>query len=134
MSPSAPWPTNIQGLRQRTFDTCPTSFTMLSRCQKCPQVQAGTHRRFDGALTGGRIWSELIGGDVQDVPEQLRLLTAADLITILQLPEAKVRWLIDTRQIHPLLLCGEERFDSHEIESLIRTYRQISERKQTHVN
>jgi len=71
---------------------------------------------------------------VQDVSQQPRLLTAADLITILQLPEPKVRWLIDTRQIHRVLLCGEERFDAREIEALIRTYRQISERKQTHVN
>jgi hypothetical protein len=71
---------------------------------------------------------------VPDIPQQPRLLTAADLITLLQLPEPKVRWLIDTKQIHPLLLCGEERFDSREIEVLIRTYRQISERKQTLVN
>ena len=71
---------------------------------------------------------------MQDVSQQPRLLTAADLITILQLPEPKVRWLIDTRQIHRVLLCGEERFDAREIEALIRTYRQISERKQTHVN
>ena len=95
MSPSEPWPTNIQGLRQRTFDRCPASFTMLSRCQKCPHVQAGTHRRFDGALTGGRIWSELIGGDVQDVPEQLRLLTAAEVITILQLAaDLRRSWIV----------------------------------------
>lgn len=71
---------------------------------------------------------------MQDVSHQPRLLTAADLIVLLQLPEPKVRWLIDTRQLHPLLLCGEERFDSREIEALIRTYKQISERKQTLVN
>ena len=71
---------------------------------------------------------------MQDISQQPRLLTAADLITLLQLPEPKVRWLIDTRQIHPLLLCGEERFDSREIEALIHTYRQISERKEQHVN
>jgi len=61
--------------------------------------------------------------------QQPRLLTTADLISILQLPEQKLRWLIDTRQIHPFHLCGEERFDSRDIEALIRTYKQVSERK-----
>ncbi|HEY2470146.1 MAG TPA: hypothetical protein VGI45_20265 [Terracidiphilus sp.] len=71
---------------------------------------------------------------MQDAPEQPRLLTAADLIAILQLSEPKVRWLIDTKQIQPFLLCGEERFDAREVDALIRTYRQISERKQTLAN
>lgn len=61
--------------------------------------------------------------------QQPRLLTAADLTSILQLPEEKIRWLIDTNQIHRLLLCGEERFDMRDVEALIRTYHQISERK-----
>ena len=71
---------------------------------------------------------------MQQAPQQPRLLTAADLIATLQLPEHKVRWLIDTKQIHRLLLCGEERFDALEVEALIRTYLQISERKEQLVN
>ena len=62
-----------------------------------------------------------------------RLLQKADLMAILQLTEPKVQWLIDTRQIRPLLLCGEERFDSIELDRLIATYQQISERKEPNV-
>jgi hypothetical protein len=61
--------------------------------------------------------------------QQRRLLQKADLLAILQLPEPKVQWLIDTHQIRALLLCGEERFDSKEIDRLIATYQQIAERK-----
>jgi hypothetical protein len=68
------------------------------------------------------------------MPEQdRRLLLKTDLIERLQLPEPKVQWLIDTHQIRALLLCGEERFDSHELDRLIETYRQIAERKEPHV-
>jgi hypothetical protein len=65
--------------------------------------------------------------------QQRRLLQKADLMALLQLPEPKVQWLIDTYQIRSLLLCGEERFDSREIDRLIATYQQISERKESHV-
>jgi hypothetical protein len=62
-----------------------------------------------------------------------RLLQRSDLSVILQLPEPKIQWLIDTRQIRPLFLCDEERFDSREVDQLIDTYNQISERKDQHV-
>lgn len=61
--------------------------------------------------------------------QQRRLLQKTDLLAILQLPEPKVQWLIDTHQLRPLLLCGEERFDSKELDRLISTYQQIAERK-----
>lgn len=61
---------------------------------------------------------------------QRRLLTRVDLVALLQLSEPKVQWLIDSRQIHALLLCGgEERFDSREIDQFIETYKQIAARK-----
>ncbi len=59
------------------------------------------------------------------------LLQRSDLIALLQLPEDKVQHVIDT-QLTPLVLCGEERFDSRELDELINTYRQISERKRDH--
>lgn len=59
-----------------------------------------------------------------------RLLQKTDLMAILQLTEPKIQWLIDTHQLRPLLLCGEERFDSKEIDRLISTYQQIAERKE----
>ena len=61
--------------------------------------------------------------------QQRRLLQKADLLAILQLPAPEVQWLIDTHQLRPLLLCGEERFDSKELDRLISTYQQIAERK-----
>ena len=64
--------------------------------------------------------------------QERRLLQRSDLIAILQLPEPKVAWLINTHQLRSLLLCGEERFDSRELDRLIDTYRQISERKEQH--
>lgn len=66
-------------------------------------------------------------------PQERRLLQKADLMAILQLTEPKIQWLIDTNQIRPLLLCGEERFDSKELDRLISTYQQISTRKEPHV-
>jgi hypothetical protein len=62
--------------------------------------------------------------------QERRLLQRSDLVAILQLPAMKVDWLVDTKQIRPLLLCGEERFDSREVDRLIATYQQISERKE----
>lgn len=62
-----------------------------------------------------------------------RLLQRADLMALLQLPAPKVEWLIATHQIRSLLLCGEERFDSRELDGLIETYKQIAERKEPNV-
>lgn len=63
-----------------------------------------------------------------------RLLRRADVVALLQLPEPKVQWLVDTHQIHALFLCeGEERFDSRELDELIETYRQIAVRKDPYV-
>lgn len=67
-----------------------------------------------------------------DIQER-RLLQKAEVIAILQLAEPKVQWLIDTHQLRPLLLCGEERFDSKELDRLISTYQQIAERKHSDV-
>jgi hypothetical protein len=65
--------------------------------------------------------------------QERRLLQKADLIAILQLAEPKVQWLIDTQQIRSILLCGEERFDSKELDRFIATYQQIAERKKPSV-
>ena len=35
--------------------------------------------------------------------QERRLFQKADLMALLQLPELKVQWLIDTKQIRPLL-------------------------------
>jgi hypothetical protein len=57
-----------------------------------------------------------------------RLYTAAELPGLLQLPEDKIDWLIQTGQLHLIRIAGETRFDSREIDTLISTYLQISKR------
>jgi hypothetical protein len=65
--------------------------------------------------------------------QERRLFKKVDLMALLQLPEPKVQWLIDTKQLRALLLCGEERFDSKELDRLISTYQQIATRKDPNV-
>jgi hypothetical protein len=65
--------------------------------------------------------------------EAPRLLRKTDLMALLQLPEPQIKWLVDTQQIRTILLCGEERFDSRELDRLIQTYKQIAERKEPRV-
>jgi hypothetical protein len=68
------------------------------------------------------------------VQQPRRLLRRADVMALLQLPEPKVQWLIDTHQINVLVLCeGEERIDSREVDQLIETYKQIAVRKDPRV-
>jgi len=55
-------------------------------------------------------------------------------MALLQLPEPNLQWLIDTHQLRPLVICGEERFDSREVDQLIETYKQIAVRKEPHVH
>jgi hypothetical protein len=72
------------------------------------------------------------GEGTMQAQHERRLLQKADLVALLQLPEPKVQWLINTRQIRTLLLCGEVRFDSKDLDKLIETYQRISERKEPH--
>jgi len=60
---------------------------------------------------------------------QRRLLCRADVMALLQLPEPKVQWLVDTHQLRTLVICGQERIDSREVDRLIDTYLQIAARK-----
>jgi hypothetical protein len=63
-----------------------------------------------------------------------RLLQRSDLVTSLQLSAENIDWLVGTRQLRPLFICGEERYDVREVDLLIATYRQISERKHSLVH
>jgi hypothetical protein len=68
------------------------------------------------------------------VQQPRRLLQRAELMALLQLPEPKIQWLIDTHQIQALVFCeGEERFDSRDVDQLIETYKQIAVRKEPRV-
>jgi hypothetical protein len=51
-----------------------------------------------------------------------RLLIREEVLEVLQLFEDQVQQLINTRQIVPIRIAGEERFDSRELERVIDTY------------
>lgn len=61
--------------------------------------------------------------------QQPKLLIRSDLVALLQLSEKQIDWLISTRQLRPLLICGEQRFDAREVDRLIATYQQIKEKR-----
>ena len=58
-----------------------------------------------------------------------RLLVREEVIAMLQLPIENVQQLIDTRQILPLRITGEERFDSIDLDRLIETYKTTASRR-----
>lgn len=63
-----------------------------------------------------------------------RLYQPGELPALLQLTTEQVNGLIHTGQLCQIRICGEERVDSHEVDEMIETYRQIAERKnQSHV-
>jgi hypothetical protein len=46
-------------------------------------------------------------------PQDRRLYAGADLPELLQLTEEQIDWLVSTRQLQPLKICGESRYDCH---------------------
>ena len=64
-----------------------------------------------------------------DTLSHRRLHRRDELPSILGLSPEQVAQLERTRQLTPIRICGEERFDSREIGALIDTYYQIAHRK-----
>lgn len=58
-----------------------------------------------------------------------RLLRRGEIVSLLQLPEDKFQELVDTRQILPIRIAGEERFDSKDLHQLLDTYKRTAERR-----
>ncbi|CAN5691264.1 hypothetical protein BH10ACI4_BH10ACI4_34640 [soil metagenome] len=58
-----------------------------------------------------------------------RLLQHAELSALLQLTQEQIDWLVNTRQIQPLQICGEARFDSRDVDGLIDTYKTTAARR-----
>lgn len=58
-----------------------------------------------------------------------RLYTPAELPSLLQLSQEQIDWLVSTRQLQPLKICGESRFDSRAIDQLIDTYKNTASRR-----
>ncbi len=63
------------------------------------------------------------------VQQHRRLLVRDEVIAMLQLTNDNVQQLINTRQILPLRITGEERFDSVDLDRLIETYKTTASRR-----
>jgi hypothetical protein len=62
-----------------------------------------------------------------------RLYAGSDLPALLQLTQEQIDRLVGTGQLRSIRICGEIRFDSHELDALIETYKQIERRNNPHV-
>lgn len=71
----------------------------------------------------------LPGATAGSVDRSRCLYTREELPAVLKLSSAQVSALIDTGQLTALLICGEERFDSQEVSSLIDTYLRVTRRR-----
>ena len=58
-----------------------------------------------------------------------RLYAASELPGLLQLNPDQIDRLVKTGQLRTIRICGEVRVDSHELDALIETYKQIAKRK-----
>jgi hypothetical protein len=58
-----------------------------------------------------------------------RLLIRLEVLQMLQLTDEQVQGLVNTRQIVPIRIAGEERFDSRDLERLIDSYRTTALRR-----
>ena len=61
-------------------------------------------------------------------PER-RLLIRAEVLWLLHLTDEQVQFLINTQQLVPMRIAGEERFDSREIDRLIGSYMATARRR-----
>ena len=66
---------------------------------------------------------------VAHVDYQRCLYMLEDLPAVLNLSPEQIRSLIDTGQLTPILICGEERFDFREVSALIDTYIRVTRRR-----
>jgi len=58
-----------------------------------------------------------------------RLLLRGEIVSLLQLPDDKVQQLVDTQQLLPIRIAGEERFDSRDLHQLIEVYKATASRR-----
>jgi hypothetical protein len=61
--------------------------------------------------------------------EELQLLQWEQVVSLLQIPDTDVQWLVDTRQLTELLIHGHQRFYSRDIDLLIDAYRGTARRR-----
>jgi hypothetical protein len=59
-----------------------------------------------------------------------RLLIRGEVLVLLHLNDEQLQQLINTRQLTPFLITGEERFDSRDVYRLIESYMTTASRRQ----
>jgi hypothetical protein len=57
------------------------------------------------------------------------LLQHAEVSALLPLSEEQISWLVNTRQLQPILICGETLYDSNQIDDLIDVYLKTASRR-----
>lgn len=62
-------------------------------------------------------------------PQERRLYVGTELSSLLQLSQEQIDWLVNTRQLRPLTICGQVRFDSRDVDGLIQTYKATVSRR-----
>ena len=62
-------------------------------------------------------------------PYVRRLLQHAEVSALLQLTQEQIDWLVDTRQLQPLMICGQSLYDSRQIYDLIDVYLKTATRR-----
>lgn len=65
----------------------------------------------------------------EGIRQTRRLYSRDQVMMLLRLNEDQVQHLINTRQITRILIAGEERFDSREIDQLIEAYKATAKRR-----
>jgi hypothetical protein len=61
--------------------------------------------------------------------EERRLLIREEVLSLLYLSDEQLQLLIRTRQIVPIKIAGEERFDARDLDQLIESYKSTALRR-----
>lgn len=79
------------------------------------------------------------GSDTGDVSEPrtlesqqpigCRLLSRSGVLKLLQLSDGQVQFLVNTQQLVPIRIAGQERFDTHDIHRLVEAYKATAKRR-----
>jgi hypothetical protein len=61
--------------------------------------------------------------------EERRLLIREEVLSLLHLSDEHLQLLMRTRQLVPIRIAGEERFDSRDVDQLIESYKSTALRR-----
>jgi hypothetical protein len=61
--------------------------------------------------------------------QERHLLTRDEVAALLQLDDASLQELINTRQLIAIRICGQERFDSADVYALVESYKRTQSRR-----